>query len=69
MLSSLLLALFASGAALAGPSPAADHGSKCNPSKDTLKVPSALATPDGPPHFIAVAAGVQNYTCTKGAYT
>ncbi|PSR73992.1 hypothetical protein PHLCEN_2v10223 [Hermanssonia centrifuga] len=72
MFSPFLLTLFVS-AALAAP---AVKTSRCNVSKTTLTLPSnqsgtTLAAPQaGGPRFIAVAIGVQNYTCAStGTYT
>lgn len=44
----------------------------CNLSNTTLLLPSnqtALAAPIGAPSFVAVAVGVQNYTCNATALT
>ena len=69
---SMLFALCASGVALALP---ATRTSKCNAATKTLVIPTStvgtpLASPVGPASFVALAVGVQNYTCsTAGTFT
>ncbi|PBK79910.1 hypothetical protein ARMGADRAFT_1021227 [Armillaria gallica] len=77
MLAFALLALSSILPALALPSPnvhdlAPRHSRSCDLSRARLVLPngSAIASPSGPPSFIGLGIGTQNYTCTAdGVYT
>lgn len=78
MFASVLLALLAAGSALALPATrTTGGGSECDASKATITLPASqpsgtpLATPIAAgPSFVAIAIGVQNYTCgSTGTYT
>ncbi len=77
MLAFVLLALSSILPALAMPSPnvhdfAPRHSRSCDLSRARLVLPngSAIVSPSGPPSFIGLGIGTQNYTCTAdGVYT